>query len=204
MNYLLYSAVFFQISVFFLGLARYRRFQKRNMFLLIMIFFLSAFTEVIGVLKLGHFIGDVNVHFFYTGFLFNLICFFYTRLIDNKLSLSLMTVQTILFTLFWLYVFNKPDLFHYVIILGSFNTSVFIFLYLRQLLLSNEIMNYKKLLPFWVSVGFFIFYLPSIPFFTLLDYMKNRGLFFILHLLIILMNLFIIYGLLCSKKEEKY
>ena len=79
---------------------------------------------------------------------------------------------------------------------------MFSFFYLRQLLLSNEILNYKKLLPFWVSVGFLVFYLPAIPFFTLWEYMKDRDLFFILKILIILMNLFIIYGLLWSKKEE--
>ena len=68
--------------------------------------------------------------------------------------------------------------------------------------MSNKILNYKKLLPFWVSVGFLVFFLPSIPFFALLKHMKGRELFYIIGILIILMNLVIITGLIWSRKDE--
>ncbi|MFT0156446.1 hypothetical protein VBY68_07435 [Tenacibaculum ascidiaceicola] len=70
--------------------------------------------------------------------------------------------------------------------------------------MSNEILNYKKLLPFWVSVGLLVFHLPAIPFFSFWNYMKNKDLFPILHSLIILMNIIISFGLLWSNKKEEY
>ncbi len=79
-----------------------------------------------------------------------------------------------------------------------------VFLFLRELLLSNEIVNYKKLLPFWVSVGFLVFHLPAIPFFSFWSYMKNRDLLPILYSLIVLMNIIISFGLLWSSRRVEY
>ena len=77
-------------------------------------------------------------------------------------------------------------------------------MYLRVLLLSNEILNYKKQLPFWVSVGFLVFYLASIPFFSMHKYFENRSIYYVINILVILMNLIISFGLIWSNKEMKY
>ena len=70
--------------------------------------------------------------------------------------------------------------------------------------MSDKIINYKEHLPFWVSVAFLIFYITSIPFFTEMAYMQGRDLFFLVSILIIIMNLLIITGIIWSKKEVKY
>ena len=89
------------------------------------------------------------------------------------------------FTKFWVWgFFNTVFYFPKMVTLGCLNTSVFVFLYLRELLMSNKILNYKKHLPFWISIGFLIFYLPAIPFFTMQEYMVGRNLFFIISILI--------------------
>lgn len=134
----------------------------------------------------------------------SLIYLMYKRLIDNEkwlfFSKNLLAITYVI----WGVVFLKREFFFKMVIIGYINTAILLFLYLRELLLSDKILNYKKYLPFWLSVGFLVFYLPSIPFFSLLSYMKNRRLFFILDILIILKSIFIIYGLLCSNKKEKY
>ncbi len=143
-------------------------------------------------------------HLVYSLFEYGLIFWMYYLLISDKkwLIFSKFLVAAIFVT--WLLVFFKHEFFFLLIILGSLNTAILGILYLRELLLSDKILNYKRILPFWVSVGFLVFYLPSIPFFSLLKYMRDRGLFFIISILIILRSIFIIYGLLCSNKEKEY
>ncbi|WP_158009641.1 hypothetical protein [Tenacibaculum todarodis] len=119
----------------------------------------------------------------------------------NKKWRVLFIGLTVSFLLFWISVYFNSKLFHYLIIFEGVIISLYVFLYLKELLLSNKILNYKKLLPFWISVGFSVFYLSSIPFFAFLKYMKGRELFYIVSILIILMNLFIVTGLIWSKKE---
>lgn len=187
------------ISVYF-----FLKYKTKFMFFLALLLMLSVITESIG----AYFIvkeKDSYIYYYIYSFLqFNTISLIYYDLIDKALWKKVIVVLSFVFSVFWIVVFFHSSLFFYLIILGAFNTSLYIFFYLRELLLSDKILNYKKMLSFWVSVGFLVFYLPSIPFFTLWKYMKGRDLFFILKTLIILMNLFIIYGLLCSKKEEKY
>ncbi|APG66148.1 hypothetical protein LPB136_12545 [Tenacibaculum todarodis] len=135
---------------------------------------------------------------------FNLIALMYVQLIKDKKWIKIILILSVLLSVFCFYTYFKYKLFTYLLIFGCLNTSLFSFLYLRELLISDKILNYKKHLPFWISVGFLVFYLSSIPFFLKMPFMQGRGLFFLIELLIIVMNLFIIYGLLCSRKEVKY
>ncbi|WP_440120691.1 hypothetical protein [Tenacibaculum sp. Ill] len=70
--------------------------------------------------------------------------------------------------------------------------------------MSDKIINYKKLLSFWVSVAFIVFYLPSIPFFSFWNFLKDRSLMPILYVLIVLMNVIISFGLVWSNKKVEY
>ena len=135
---------------------------------------------------------------------FNLIALVYKQLIKDKRWIKMILLLSTLLSVSCVYIYFKYHLFTHIVVFGCLNTSLFSFLYLRELLMSDKIINYKKHLPFWVSVGFLVFYLPSIPFFIRMPFMEGRDLFFLIELLIIVMNLFIIYGLIWSKKEAKY
>ncbi len=128
----------------------------------------------------------------------------YNGLIKDKKWLKLSNFFLVIFLVLWFLVFYKRIFFYYSIIIGAINIGLLVFLYLRELLLSDEILNYKNVLSFWVSIGFLIFYLPSIPFFSLVSYMKNRDLFPILSILIVLMNIIISFGLIWSNKKVEY
>ncbi|CAM1365158.1 conserved membrane hypothetical protein [Tenacibaculum xiamenense] len=203
MKYLSLLGIVSQIIVALISVAYFKRYSTLFARILCLLLIVNLIAEVIGAYCKTHQIDAFLSYYFYTGIAFTLIGVMYLKIIKSKTSKRNIKILMSLFFLLLLAVFFRQDLFTILIIFGGVNTSIFIFVYLKELLQSNEIINYKKLLSFWVSVGLLVFYLPSIPFFTMHKYMENRGLFFILNILIILMNGFISFGLIWSK-EEKY
>ena len=196
-----YFSLFSQISVALVSIYFYKKYGHKKYYIFLLVFLcVTAIVESIGTYFLP---TDFDIYFMsYSWALLQnilLLMFFYFLL-----KKQIIFYFFIFFIVMWVYFFGCQQDLNKIIILSFLNAAIFSLLYLKELLISDKIFFYKKLLPFWVSVGFLVFYLPSIPFFTLFKYMQNRGLFFIVNILIILMNLFIIYGLLCSNKEEKY
>uniref|UniRef100_UPI00366E7A70 hypothetical protein n=1 Tax=Plantactinospora endophytica TaxID=673535 RepID=UPI00366E7A70 len=180
--------------------------KKKTLFFKILTLFLvvTFFIEFLGwYLSI---IGKPNfrVYHFYTVFEYFGIFVLYRSLLKERKYLKISYVLLFTFIVLSIFTFFDRKYLHYTGIIGSFNVGVLVFLYLRELLLSNEILNYKKLLPFWVSVGLLVFHLPAIPFFSFWNYMKNKDLFPILYTLIILMNVIISFGLIWSNKKEEY
>ncbi|CAM1346035.1 hypothetical protein [Tenacibaculum crassostreae] len=181
--------------------------KKRTFFLGL----LSLFLVVTFVVELtGAYLSSIGGHNFlvYHLYLFfenTLIFLLYYKLIYDKKYLIISYFLLAVIFVLWCLIFFSQKYFRSTIIVGAFNVGMLVFLYLRELLLSEKIINYKKILPFWVSVGFLIFYLSTIPFFSFWNYMRDRELFPILDFLIILMNLIISFGLIWSNKgEESY
>ena len=164
-------------------------------------------TVVTEGLSLYFLMSDVigfNVHYYYSLILFNCIYLTYSKLINSKKVLLFMVVLNVLFSLFWFSSLFVEVSINYILIFGSLNTSIYCFLYLRELLVSDKIINYKKVFPFWLTVSFIIFYMSSIPFFLILKYMNDRSFYYILYILGIIMYSGIIYGLIWSSKEQRY
>ena len=201
MNYL---DLLVQIIASLLCLLFYLKNRTKFMLLLTCLTLLTALVEAYGEYTVFTGKSSFFVYHIFSLIQFSIIFFIYFSLNKIKTISKLFYFLHFVFCCFWIVIFYEKGLFFYLIILGAFNTSVYILVYLRSILMSDKILNYRELLPFWVSVGLLVFYLPSIPFFTLFGQMKNRGLFFVLNILVILMNVFIIYGLLCSRKEQKY
>ncbi|SED20303.1 hypothetical protein SAMN04489761_4607 [Tenacibaculum sp. MAR_2009_124] len=181
-------------------LTKFKLSFSRFLFLFLLI---TAFIEVYCFFLLRKEKPTFIFHHIYSFIEYSLIFWMYLKLIKEKKWLILPKLLWAVIVILWLIVFFYRNIFSYLIILGSINVAIVLLLYLRGVLLSDEILNYKKMLPFWVSVGFLVFYLPSIPFFSLLKYIKSRGIFSVLSVLIILRSLFISFGLIWSK-EEKY
>ncbi len=178
--------------------------ERKSKFILFLAILTSAivFVESLGVYFQNN---QINLrgylYHIYSFFEYNLIALIYLEVVKKKNNRNLLKVIILVVNIFYFSSWFYSPLQLYITPLGSLAVGVFLSLYLKELLLSDKILNYKKELPFWVTVGFMIFYLPSIPFFMMVKYMHDRGLFFILSILVILMNLFIIYGLLCGKKK---
>lgn len=197
-----YIELSIQVFTAFLSCIYLFKYKTKLLFFLTLCLVLSCIVEVIGAYLIIVKTPSYTLYLIYSFFQFNIIAYIYYLTIYDITIKKAIVYLSLIFSLFWIVVIFNKNLFFYLIILGAINTSLFVFFYMKKLLMSDEILNYKELLPFWFSVGFIVFYLPSIPFFSLINYMQNRGLFFILNILVILMNLFIIWGLIWSKKEK--
>jgi hypothetical protein len=182
----------------------YKTYKKNSYYIYFLLYTIAVvIVETLGSLKTYYEIHKITYEYDIFGLteyiLIALIYYNLTNSIKNKKIIILSIVSYIFFhsILFFDYGLRK-----YIIIVESVLIVYLVINYFINLLNSEEILNYKKQLPFWLSVGFLLFFLSAIPFFSLLysDLMKNRNLFPILHVLIVLYNSCFIYGLIICRK----
>jgi hypothetical protein len=161
----------------------------------------------------AEFIGDLiedvngNIWFFnlYTFFEFLWVATIYFSLNKEKSSKKIIKYTSIVFYIIYFLSFQFTILQNYTVILLALFVTFFMFIHLKELLNSNKIINFKKEISFWITVGFLIYYLGTIPFFSLLyiGKMYDRILFTILSVIVIAMHLVLIGGLIWSKRIQK-
>lgn len=147
---------------------------------------------------------NVTLFNVYTFFEFNLFALIYYQLIKEKIRLFILKALMIIFnTVYFLSFYFDFYILYTIPLEGVFN-SIIIILFFVDLLNSDEILNYKKLLSFWISVGFLIFYLTSVPFWSLYysTIFETRAMFPIIYYLATIFQIIFIYGLLACKKTE--
>lgn len=142
----------------------------------------------------------------YTFFEFNLIVLIYYHLINDKTAFKFLKILAIAFNVIYFISFYLLELKNYTVIIEGIVNSIFIVFFFKELLNSEKILNYKKLLPFWVSVGLMLYYLTSVPYFLLIYFYKfpSKIGFSLLHSLIIVFHSCFIFGLITCKKTESY
>ncbi|ARV16136.1 hypothetical protein BTO07_13725 [Polaribacter sp. SA4-12] len=92
---------------------------------------------------------------------------------------------------------------------GSFLISIVIFLFFRDFLNSDKILNYRKTLSFWISFGLLFYYLGTIPFTSIinfLNYIPQSSKIYLIKVqffLTIFMYCCFIFGALWSQKRVK-
>ena len=172
-------------------------------------YFIIYLTNIILFKIIDHFtengISNYDLYNIYTFFEFNFFALIYYSLIKNKLRLRLVIGLILLFNCIYFISFYVTNLTAFTVQIEGLFNSILIIIYFIELLNSNEILNYKKLFPFWMSVGFLVFYLTSIPFFTLvyLNLFDTRSMFTLLYALIILFHSCFIFGLIsCTTVED--
>ena len=92
---------------------------------------------------------------------------------------------------------------------GSFLISIVIFLFFRDFLNSDKILNYRKTLSFWISFGLLFYYLGTIPFTSIINFLNDIPqsskiyLIKVQFFLTIFMYCCFIFGALWSQKRVK-
>ena len=92
---------------------------------------------------------------------------------------------------------------------GSFLITIVLFLFYKDFLDSNRILNYKKSLSFWIAFGLLFYYLGTIPFTSIINFLSDIPLEIKLYLIKIqiFLSLFMhscfIFGILWSRKQVK-
>lgn len=137
---------------------------------------------------------------------------YYTIAVKNIKRLVISSC--ILFLILALYenIFLGKEHFYSISLTISFGCiSVLLFglIYFFNLLKSNEILNFWKLMPFWFCLGLIIFYLGSFPYLTFFNSMaisKNRDAYFMYRWIFIFLNwvMYILFtiGFICSKQKH--
>ena len=201
-DYLYYLAIAIQLLSLFIVTTKYKNYKSRFVFFFSCFIYITCVVELIGfyylkVLKKYSF----EVYNVYTFFEFNIITLMYLSIIKDLKTLNLIKLLNVTFNVIYIVSFFYIPVQNYTITIESLVLSVFFIAYLKELLSSDIILNYKKHLPFWITSGFLIFYLSSIPFQLIRGSLDNREMFSIQMFLIYIMHSCFIYGFLWSKKE---
>ncbi len=145
-----------------------------------------------------------DIYNIYTFFEFNLVSIIYYNLNKEKLSRLIISYLIGVFNVVYFLSFYFLLLQKYTVTIGALTVSVFMILYLKELLNSNKIIDYKRDLSFWITVGMLFYYLCTIPFLALVYFigLKDLLLFYIINIITIITHLCFIFGLLWSRKTE--
>jgi len=145
-----------------------------------------------------------SIYNIYTFFEFNLVSIIYYNLNKEKLSRVVIRYLIGLFNCVYFLSFYLLFLQNYTVTIGALMVSIFMILYLKELLNSDKIIEYKREVSFWITVGMLFYYLCTIPFLTLVYFIGLKGVFLfkIINIITIITHLCFIFGLLWSRKTE--
>ena len=134
----------------------------------------------------------------------------------NHLLSKVYRKWSLLFLLIYLISFSINGFFeNYIVEFQSFpyiiaacSLIIIIAFYFIEILNSTRVLNVKKNLLFWISIGLLIYYIGNIPFRILRNYYSNSTdlsiLFLINIVLTIIMNFCFIIGFIWSDKKQPY
>ena len=141
---------------------------------------------------------------------FIILYYIYFKLLKTEVFKKWIKIFAIIFSIIyvlnWIFLQNfikeSPEIPQ---VIGSIFLVISILFYFIELLKSEKIMVFHRLLLFWISVGLLLFYAGTIPFMLKWNgYMIIPGvhkLFLIVYILAIIMYLTFTFGFIWSKKE---
>ena len=179
--------------------------------------FMSSF-EII-----AHYVSDILeldtllIYNILTFFEFNCLLFFIREILSFKKTKKVVTVIVLVFNVIYLLstlylCFQGNYMLKYneiASISGSFSITIAIFLFFKDFINSDRILNFKKSLSFWIAVGLLIYYLGTIPITSIMNSMQSitksevHLLFNIQYVLVTIMYSIFIFGALWSQKKEQ-
>ncbi len=145
-----------------------------------------------------------GIYNIYTFFEFNLVSIIYYTLNKEKLSRLILRYLIGIFNCLYFLSFYFLFLQNYTVTIEALIVSVFMILYLKELLNSEKIIEYNREVSFWITVGMLFYYLCTIPFLALVYFIGLKGVFLfkIINIITIITHLCFIFGLLWSKRTE--
>ncbi len=161
--------------------------------------------------------GNLLVYHILIFFEFNLLLLFFRDLLESEKSKKIIFKLFIIFNIVnfianLYYYFSGIYFLEYNVISSNFGAVLIVialFLYYKEFLASNKILNYKKILSFWIAFGLLLYYVGFIPFTAIINSLKNLSyelkinLFKIAYCLTIIMHSCFIFGALWSQKKVK-
>ncbi|MDJ0644736.1 MAG: hypothetical protein QNJ57_02030 [Flavobacteriaceae bacterium] len=142
---------------------------------------------------------------------FNTLYFIYYKQLDTKVFKKLIKIFAVVFSVLFIinFTFFQNFIIHSAVaprIAGAIFLVTSIIFYFIELLRSEKVLVFHRLLLFWISIGLLLFYTGTIPFVLKWNgYMLIPGiheLFLIVYVLAIVMYLIFTFGFIWSKKEQ--
>jgi len=170
-------------------------------------YFVCYFSVIVIVDLLSVYVypkNNIDLFNVYTFFEFNTFALLYYHLIKEKTRVKIFKILVFSFNIIYLFCFYFDFYILYTIPLEGVVNSIIVILFFIELLNSERVLNYKKLLPFWFSVSFLVFYLTSVPFWSLYysSILRTRDMFPIIYYLGTAYQLIFIYAFITCKKTE--
>jgi len=195
--------IFIEVISIILSLLYLPKYKSYYYYFFIAYLIFAVLFETIGMFLKGT--DNYWVYNIYTFFEFSSLIGVYYFLNTSPKSKKTIIFISVIYYLIYFISFKYVTLQNYTVIILPFFVVPFMFLYLQNLLNSSKIMNYKSVLPFWITVGFLIYYLASVPFFSLqyLFGLYDRILFTLLGIVVTIMHLIFIVSLIWIKPIQK-
>lgn len=169
----------------------------------------TIIVEIVGVVMRDFFeIANLSVYNFYMLASFLFFLYWYRSILKRSLLKWIVGVFALFFSVvaIWNMATQSWGVYHkYTFVTGALFTLICAIFHFWQLLNSDEILEVKYKLSFWISTGLLLFNMGMIPFMLLSEYFNFRGnayyIFIIIGLNLILYGCYSI-GFLWTK--EKY
>ncbi len=187
--------------VFIVSIIKFKSYKNSPLKILPLIFGITIFTEYYSTFTHKIFNYTGTFHNIYNFLFVILFYYIYLRTLENnsfkKIIKSAFLIVSIIFIweCFTLKIFGDSFVKTYVI--GACLLVVCIVLYFIAMLQSSLILEIKRDLLFWISIGLFLFYIGYLPIKVIRSlYFENTDLNFI-YLLLIIQSFLIIIMYLC-------
>jgi hypothetical protein len=197
------SIIFFEIASLLLSLMFIKKFKSKQYY-----FFISYLIFAVAADYVGGLITEVSnawVFNIYTFFEYSSVAGIYYFLNKNPFSKKVIFYMSIIFYCIYIISFIYTPLQRYTVIILHFFVVPFLFLYFQELLNSKKIINYKKQLFFWITVGLLIYYFGTLPFITLsfIGQLQTKVLFTVPGIIVVIMHLIFTVSLIWLRKAQK-
>jgi len=192
------------------GLLNYRKFSH-NKYLKYFIYFLiyTFFSEVVGA-YLGRYLVVPNNIVYNTWIIVNFLFFSFFILSRITSKKKRFFIKILVFIFITITLINVIFFGHYVkylflnnAIFAKFSVIILTITYFMEMLESDEVLNIKNSLFFWIALGEFLYNLGFLPAFALFKFITVFGMFqYIIFILNIIMHSCYITGFIMSKNEH--
>jgi|TARA_B110000090_G_scaffold12427_1_gene12439 hypothetical protein len=189
-----------------IGTINYKKFASKYTayFLFFLWYIVLAETTSVILKKYGY--SNTWIYVVYTFLEFNILLLMYKSITKLKFTKKIILLFIVLINIIYFVEVYKQGLTintSITTVVGSIFLSIVLILYLKEFLYSDKILNYSRSLYFWITLGSLVYYLGSVPFQAMTNYLKNRDLIYLQISLAVFAQVCVIIGFLWSKKETK-
>lgn len=197
------SLIYLEFTSLLLTLFFFNSFKSKQYYFFISYLIFAVLADFLGgLINEG---SDACLYNIYTFFEYGSVALIYYYATNTKLAKKVIVYTSIFFYIVYAFSFVFTELQNYTVILLHFCVVPFFFFYFQELLNSKKIMNYKKQLFFWITVGLLIYYFGNLPFITMsfIGKLHNRILFTVPAFILLIMHIVFIVNLIWLRKVRK-